>query len=263
MPGRGERYRCAPRRHSFGVAKSRPQPANSMRRKAWLLALLLLPGPALRAQDIAPPEESVTVPRAYKILRWTEDYSYLSDVKKRSDLFDPIKYMPLRANEPDWYLTLGGEVRERFEGAHDPNFGIKSSDNSYWLQRLTMLGDLHLGPRVRLFVEGISGEIAGESRPPPAVQKDPVNLQFAFVDVLPYLTEDERLTLRAGRFGMSLGSGRLVATRASPNIPFKFDGFEAIYDRPAWHAVAFVTRPVLEYTDRFDNDDSSTEFWGG
>src|SRR5258707_8933938 len=225
-----------------------------MRRKAWLLALLLLPCPALRAQDIAPPEESVTVPRAYKILRWTEDYSYLSDVNKRSDLFDPIKYMPMRADKPDWYLTLGGEVRERFEGAHDPNFGIKSSDNSYWLQRLTMLGDLHLGQRVRFFVEGISGEIAGESQPAPAVQKDPLNLQFAFLDVLPYLTEDERLTLRAGRFGMSLGSVRVVATRALLNLPFNFVGFDTINDRPCCNAIAVFTRPDIDYTHRFDND---------
>jgi hypothetical protein len=95
-----------------------------------------------------------------------------------------------------------------------------------------LLGDLHAGERVRFFVEGISGLVAGQSLPAPAVNKDPINLQFAFMDVIPYLTEDERLTLRAGRFGLSLGSGRLVATRAAPNIPFKFDGFEAIYDRP-------------------------------
>jgi hypothetical protein len=233
-----------------------------MRRDAWLIPLLLLKYSAALAEEVAPTEESHTVPPAYKILRFTEEYSYLSDVAKRGDWLDPIKYMPLRTNEPYWYLTLGGEVRERFEGAHDPNFGIGSGGNSYWLQRVTLLGDLHLGQRVRVFVEGISGEVAGESQPPPAVQRDPINLQFAFADVVPYLTGDERLTLRAGRFGMSLGSGRLVATRAAPNIPFKFDGFETIYGRPAWHATAFVTRPVIERKEGFDSDDYRTEFWG-
>ncbi len=227
-----------------------------------MLPLMLFPASEVLAEEVAATGESPSVPPAYKLLRFTEDYSYLSDARKRSDWFDSVKYMPLRASDPYWYLTFGGEVRERFEGVHDPNFGIGTDDNSYWLQRVTLLGDLHLGQRLRIFVEGISGEIADESQPAPAVQKDPINLQFAFVDALPYLTEDARLTLRAGRFGMSLGSGRLVATRASPNIPFKFDGFEAIYAGPAWHATAFVTRPVTEHTEGFDGEDYSTEFWG-
>jgi hypothetical protein len=233
-----------------------------MKGAAGICLWLLLQSLALGAEEVAITGETPPAPPAYKILRFTEDYSWLRDASKRGDWFDPIKYIPLRPGEPSWYLTLGGEVRERFEGVHDPNFGIGSRDNSYWLQRLTLLGDLHLGPCVRIFVEGISGEVDGQSQPAPAVQKDPINLQFAFADVVPYLTDDERWTLRAGRFGMSLGAGRLVATRASPNIPFKFDGFESIYDRPGWHATAFITRPVIEQTDRFDNEDYSTGFWG-
>jgi Alginate export len=217
---------------------------------------------APQAEEAAETGERPPEPPAYKMLRFTEDYSWLRDPAKRCDLFDPIKYIPLRTNEPSWYLTFGGEVRERFEGNYDQNFGIGSGENSYWMQRVTLLADLHLGERVRFFVEGISGIVAGQSQPAPAVQEDPINLQFAFMDVIPYLTEDERLTLRAGRFGMSLGSGRLVATRAAPNIPFKFDGFEAVYDRPFWHATAFVTRPVIEHTDRFDSEDDGTGFWG-
>lgn len=115
-----------------------------MRRKAWLSFLLLFCA-AGRAQDVAPPEESRTVPPAYKILRWTEDYSYLSHGTKGGDFFGPIKYIPFRADDPNWCLTLGGELRERFEGVHDPNFGINSSDNFYWLQRLTLLAEGGMG----------------------------------------------------------------------------------------------------------------------
>jgi len=64
------------------------------------------------------------VPPAYKILRFDENYSCLSNSALRTNFFDPIKYIPLRTNDPAWYLTLGGEVRERFEGHYDPNFGI-------------------------------------------------------------------------------------------------------------------------------------------
>jgi hypothetical protein len=233
-----------------------------MMRDAWLIPFLLIQPSVILAQDAAASGESPAPPPSYDILRFNENYSSLSNSANRNDWFDPIKYMPLRTDDPSWYLTLGGELRERFEGNHDVNFGIGAGSDSYWLQRATLLVDLHLGERVRVFVEGISGLVAGESQPAPAVQKDPVNLQFAFLDVVPYLTDDEKLTLRVGRFGMSFGAGRLVATRAAPNIPFKFDGFEAIYERPFWEATAFVTRPGIESTFHFDTDDDTTAFWG-
>src|SRR5260370_13544807 len=103
---------------------------------------------------------------------------------------------------------------------------------------------MHLGEGVRFFVEGISGIVVGESHTLPPVEQDRGDLQFAFVDVVPWLTEDQRLTLRLGRFGMSFGAGRLVATRAAPNIPFRFQGVELLYSRPGWDLTGFVTQPV-------------------
>jgi hypothetical protein len=60
---------------------------------------------------------------------------------------------------------------------------------------------------------------------------------------------------------MSFGAGRLVATRAAPNIPFRFDGFEALYTRPLWNVTAFLTQPVKDSGD-IDAEDHSTTFWG-
>jgi len=114
---------------------------------------------------------------------------------------------------------------------------------------------------VRFFVEGISGVVEGESHTPPPVQQDPGDLQFAFVDVVPWLTDDQRVTLRVGRFGMSFGAGRLVATRAAPNIPFRFDGLEALYSRPLWDMTAFLTEPVKD-SGHIEAEDHSTTFWG-
>jgi hypothetical protein len=231
-------------------------------RKEWLISCFsLLPFIAL-AQDMNTTGETPAPPPAYDMLRFNEDYSALSNPTNRCDWFDRIKYVQFTTNNPSWYMTLGGELRERFEAAHDPGFGVQGDHDVYWLQRLTLLDDIHLGDRVRFFAEGISGLMEGETQPPPPPQKDPLDLQFAFADVVPYLTDDESLTLRAGRFGLSLGSGRLVATRAAPNIPFKFDGFEALYERPDWEMTAFLTRPVLEQTYRFSSDDTGTAFWG-
>src|SRR6266699_5729619 len=214
------------------------------------------------AQQLTPGAEIPLTPPGYKMLRFDENYSYLTNQANRTDLFDPVKYIPLRRNDPLWYATIGGELRERYEGHYDPNFGIGGNgSDSYLLLRITLLTDVHLGERLRFFAEGISGVIAGESHPAPPVQDDPIDLQFAFVDVVPWLKDDERLTLRVGRFGMSFGAGRLVATRAAPNIPFRFDGFEALYARPNWDVAAFITRPVQD-SGHIDAEDHSTTFWG-
>src|SRR6266536_3944743 len=214
------------------------------------------------AQQMIPGAEIPLTPPGYKMLRFDEDYSYLTNQANRTDLCDPVKYIPLRQDDPLWYLSIGGELRERYEGHYDPNFGIggKGSD-SYLLQRITLSTDVHLGERVRFFVEGISGIVVGESHTPPPVQQDQGDLQFAFVDVVPWLTEDQRLTFRVGRFGLSFGAGRLVATRAAPNIPFRFDGFEALYSRPLWNVTAFLTQPVKD-SGHIDSEDHSTTFWG-
>jgi hypothetical protein len=218
--------------------------------------------PTVLAQGVNTDAEIPLTPPAYKMLRFDEDYSCLTNQDNRADLFDPVKYIPLRKDDPLWYLSFGGELRERVEGNYDPNFGIGGvGSDSYLLQRITLSADVHLGERVRFFVEGISGIVVGESHTPPPVQQDEGDLQFAFVDVVPWLTEDQRLTLRVGRFGMSFGAGRLVATRAAPNIPFRFQGVEILYSRPAWNVTSFLTQPVKD-SGGISSADHSTTFWG-
>src|SRR5436853_1239564 len=226
-----------------------------------ILLLLALSRPVLADDDVAQTGEIPAAPPSYRMLRFQEDYSYLANPANRSDWSDPLKYIPLKTSAPSWFLTLGGELRERFEGAHNPDFGIEAEHDAFWLQRLTLLADLHLRDRVRVFAEGISGVVEGESQPAPPVQDDPADLQFLFLDVIPYRSDGSQLTLRAGRFGLSLGSGRLVATRAAPNIPFRFDGFEAIYSAPRWHGIAFITSPAAD-TGGFNWSDHPTTFWG-
>ena len=127
------------------------------------LTLLIVPAAALADDTSASPELPFTPP-PYHALRFDENYMYLSNPTNRTDWFDAIKYIPLRSQDPAWYLTIGGELRERFEGNYDANLGIGGmGSDSYLLQRITLLTDLHLGERVRLFAEGISGLIEGES----------------------------------------------------------------------------------------------------
>jgi hypothetical protein len=53
-----------------------------------------------------------TTPPAYKLLRYEEDYSYLKDPSRRTDFWDPIKYIPLGGRSSFWGMgwLLGGCV---------------------------------------------------------------------------------------------------------------------------------------------------------
>src|SRR5258708_30740831 len=80
------------------------------------------------AQQMIPGAEIPLTPPGYKMLRFDEDYSYLTNQTNRTDLVDPVKYIPLRQEHPLWYLTIGGELRQRYEGHYDPNFCIRGQE---------------------------------------------------------------------------------------------------------------------------------------
>jgi hypothetical protein len=85
------------------------------------------PGAGAQPQAIQTP--------AYTPVRWNENYSYLSDESKRTDFFDPIKHIPLGPD--DWYLSLGGQARYRYEYFDEFNFGdpFVQDDDGYHLTR--------------------------------------------------------------------------------------------------------------------------------
>ena len=61
----------------------------------------------------------------YKLLRYDEDYSYLKDPSRRTDPLDVLKYIPLGDWGDDYYLSIGGTARPRFEFNQNPFFGTR------------------------------------------------------------------------------------------------------------------------------------------
>ena len=203
----------------------------------------------------------------YTLLRFNEDYSYLANPKNRTDLFDALKYIPLDPADPHSYLSFGGEIRERYEHYTNPGFGVpgRPGHDDYDLQRITLDADLHVNEHLRFFVQGISGLQFGGQQNTAPVNVDPVDLQQAFVDLRfdePGAASPTYLVVRGGRFEMSYGSGRLVATRAAPNIPFKFDGLQLIGAAGDGKIYAFVTKPAREKKYDFDDEFPDQLFWG-
>jgi hypothetical protein len=205
-------------------------------------------------------------PPPYTLLRFNERYDFLADPKNRNDFFDPVKYIPLDPQDPQSYVSFGGELRERYENFRNAGFGTGhgEADPSYLLQRVTLDADVHLNSRLRLFVQGLSGLQFGEQESAAPVNQNPIDVQQLFADytIGDPSTEGPRVTTRVGRFEMSYGSGRLIATRAAPNLPFKFDGVQIIAAAASARLYGFLVRPGQEYKYHLDGENDGQSFWG-
>jgi hypothetical protein len=220
------------------------------------------------AQTTAPSEMPAApaaqpTPPAYTVLRYNENYSYLRDPAMRTDFFDPIKFIPLN-DKGDWYASLGGEIRDRYEYFNNNLFGApgaqdRDGDN---LLRILASADLHLSPYLRLFVQGIgASEQANEVAPRPT-DVDELDLHQAFVDLNLPIADHTTLTLRDGRQNILFGAQRLIGPLDWANVRRTFDGFRGTLDSPGNKLDLFFVQPVMVSKYTFDNDASLTEFAG-
>src|ERR1700745_3426013 len=100
-----------------------------------------------RAVALCPPEVLgpplfMELPQ-FTALVYDEDFSYLKNPAARTNAFDAVKYIPVgtRGNS---YLTLGGQVRDRYENFPNDRFGSELQDKTgYNLLRVLASADLH------------------------------------------------------------------------------------------------------------------------
>ena len=188
------------------------------------------------------------VPQA---LRWTEDWS-----KKPADdapFLEKIRHISLDADD-DVYLSIGGEARVYYTNWKHSTLGLRANDDNDPVQtRLRLVGDLHVGPYVRAYVElGDNREHGEQFATPP--NEDRIDLYQAFMDVTVPLGDAGKLTFRPGRFEMPLGNGKLVGIREGLNMRLTYQGLRTTYILPGKLSVdAFALRPVAISADSFDD----------
>lgn len=155
--------------------------------------------------------------------RWVEDWSYLRDKSKRTDFFDPLKFIPLNDSK-SVYLTLSGEHRLRLN--HTSNIGLRQGAPSQdqILARFFAGADLHVGENFRVFGELASGILGGRNVLPasPANRND-LHVQQLFADVHGEVAGAD-MGVRVGRQDFMDGPIPLVSVQENPNIHFTLDG---------------------------------------
>ncbi len=76
------------------------------------------------AQDAATDGDTVPQRPAIQFNRWQEDWSVLADPHVPREPLDGLKYIPLASTDPRTYLSLGADLRERFETNSTASFGV-------------------------------------------------------------------------------------------------------------------------------------------
>jgi hypothetical protein len=224
----------------------------------FLVALLSI-APQAFAQTIDKPFGEIIPAPAMTNRRYDENYSYLADPRNRTGAWwEPFKYIPLDASRTS-YLTLGLELRLREEAYRNFDWGEVPVDNYQWYRMLPYV-DLHLGPNLRLFSQGIGAWSTGNETPVTGVDETGIELLQGFADLKLSLTQDAELTLRGGRQLLSYGSERLISLRYGPNVLRSFDAGLASLTTGPWRVDAFAARPVQNridsLNDLFDRDRS-------
>ena len=204
---------------------------------------------------------------AFDVLRFREDWSDARGLGAASapDLWDPIKHVSLSDDGSIW-ASFGGQVRLRLE--HWENFdfgGAGTRDDTFLLTRVRAHADVHVGPHLRVFVEGQSAlstdrDLPGGRR---TLEVDELDLQNGFVDLrIPVLDDRGTFTARIGRQELLFGKQRLVSPLDWANTRRTFDGVSGILDLEHCTITGFWTRTVPVQKYDFNDQDANADFFG-
>jgi len=179
----------------------------------------------------------------------------LADPEVPRERLDELKYIPLSTSDTRTYLSLGANVRERFE-FNDAQFGIGGSEQeAYLLSRLEAHSDLRIAGQVQVFLQ-LQSDVAPGKRDPSPVDGDRLGVEQAFV-ALSEPFADGAITIRIGRRENGFDLQRFLSVRDGPNVRQAYDGATAAYTRGPWRFIALYTDPVQNRNRRAFDDTSS------
>lgn len=216
------------------------------------------------AQDTSPdatrdtPVQDAAERPALRSNRWQEDWSVLADPSLGTQRGDGLKYIPLSADDPKTYVSLGANLRERTEMSDAASFGIGVPNDSYLLQRLQLHADLRFASYWQAFaqvedVRTVDKQVIG------GADRNPWDLRLAFVAYVRRFANGT-FKARVGRQDFAFDLQRFVSLRDGPNVRQSFDAIWADWETALWRINGFVSQPVQYKDDQPFDDTSSRHF---
>jgi hypothetical protein len=171
-------------------------------------------------------ESPAQIDPPFHFLRYDDDFRFLAS-KPDLTLWERFKYIPLgsSAHGPVW-LSLGGELRERWESYQHINYciGKVQAASGYLLERANINADLHVTDYLRGWVTLGDDRIFGRRGASSSADTDRWELFQRFVEARPPSPFGDVPSIRYGREELSFGFQRLIAAREGPNVRRDFDG---------------------------------------
>jgi hypothetical protein len=201
---------------------------------------------------------------AFPQMTYDEDDRYFSSSACRTEFLDRLKFIPLRGDNDNYYLSFGVFTRDRGEYFSNPDWGSGPSGNAHLMQRYFLHMDLHLGERFRFFGELASSlETGRNGGPRPGLDEKQLYVHQGFFDLGLWQSGKDSLTLRGGRQELALGSENFVSTRDGRNIRRSLTGFRLTWVTGDWTVDTFALRPTLDNAGNFnDPPNHASSFWG-
>ena len=196
-------------------------------------------------------------------MTYDENNKYFGNPECRTEFLDRLKYIPLRGENQDYYLSLGIWIRDRGDYYSNPDWGSGPSGNAYLMQRYFFHTDLHLGDRFRFFGELASSLLNGRNGGPrPLLDEEQLYVHQGFFDIGLWKSGKDSLTLRAGEQEVALGSENLVSTRDGRNIRRSLTGARLTWLTGDWTVDFMALRPTLDNPGDFtDPPNHASSFW--
>jgi len=195
--------------------------------------------------------------------RWQEDWSVLADSRVPREPLDSLKYISLSVDDPKSYISLGANLRERFEANDAASFGVGANRRTdYDISRLEVHADLRLGPQFQFFTQIQSDYALGKKVLTP-VDQDRLDLEQAFIAVT-QAVGDGMLKFRLGRQQIGFDLQRFVSVRDGPNVRQSYDAAWIDYEQGQWRYISFFSHPVQDRDLRpFDDYSNNRLTYGG
>ena len=192
--------------------------------------------------------------------RWQENWSVLADPAIPKEPLDALKYIGLDGND---YLSLGANLRERFEANDGVSFGVRGAKpQDYAISRLEAHADLRLGGQLQAFAQLESAFAPDKSILTP-VDQDRLDLEQAFVTLTEPVGQG-LFRLRLGRQQFAFDLQRFISVRDGPNVRQSYDAIWSEYELADWRLIAFYSQPVSSRDRRaFDDFSSHHLTYGG
>jgi hypothetical protein len=237
------------------------------RGRTALLALLASLSAAIanyaRADDALSVTDAAPARPVIEFNRWKEDWSVLANPDVPAESLDSLKYIPLSSTDPQTYLSLGANVRERFESNDAVSFGTTGNrEENYVISRLEADADMRIAEQIQIFTQLQSDFAPGKEVRTP-VDQDRLSLEQAFIAVTESLGGGI-LKVRVGRQQFAFDLQRFVSVRDGPNVRQSYDAVWADYEIGRWRLISFYSHPVQNRDEHpFDDYSSGHLTYGG